>query len=378
MNTTSRLFFVLIMISPVLLSCYHAGSDAGEVADTNISVNEVMVNKDQFAATGMVIGDLSNVVFENVIRLNGNISVPPDSKAKVSILIPGFVKQISVVEGAYVRKGESLLILENTDYIQLQQDYLEAFYSLNYFKSEYERQKSLMNDNITSQKNYLNAVSEYEKMLATSKGLEEKLRLINLEPEQVVQGRIVSEISIRAPITGHITRQTAILGMYIEPQDVIIEIVDNRDLQLRLTAFEKDISRIKPGQTIRYRKADALDEWHTGKVTVTGKSVDPESRSATVLGHISEEDKNTFIYGMYVEADIIIQGREAYGLPNEAIQKEEDKYFIFVKKAEEGDVIRFEKLYVNTGQVSEDSTEIITDHVINDILIKGAFNLSIE
>lgn len=113
-------------------------------------------------------------------------------------------------------------------------------------------------------------------------------------------------------------------------------------------------------------------------VMTVGKSIDAESKTIPVYGKMLEEDKKSFMDGMYIEVEIITQGRLAYGLPNEAIQREEDKYFVFVKKAEEGDRMLFEKLYVNTGHVTEDSTEILTDTEIKDILIKGAFNLAIE
>lgn len=377
MNSTLRIFLFLTLISCIMSSCHRGGVSSGEL-DEGSTANETVVTGDQFAAAKMAIGNLDKVMFENVIRLNGNIGVPPDSRARVSIMMPGFVKRISLVEGEFVRTGETILTLENTDYIQLQQDYLEAFYSLGYLEAEYERQKSLIDGNITSQKNFLSAESEYEKIQATCKGLEEKLRLINLDPEQVSQGIIISEISIRAPIAGYIIKQDATLGMYIEPQDVVIEMVDNRDLQLRLTVFEKDVVHIEKGQTIRYRSADAMNNWYAGEVAIVGRSVDPESRTIPVYGRIREEDKNIFMDGMYIEAEIITQGREAYGLPNEAVQREEDKYFLFVKKSFEGEDYIFEKLYVNTGQVTEDSTEIISDKQINDILIKGAFNLTIE
>jgi len=377
MNTPLRYFLPAVFLSFVVASCHQSG-EASVTDESEGNENQTVLTREQFATGEMAIASLDQVSFENVVRMNGLITAKPESKARVSIMMPGFVKRISVSEGEYVQKGQPLLVLENTDYIQLQQDYLEAFHSLNYLQTEYERQKALAGDNITSQKDFLGAQSEYEKMRAACEGLGEMLKLLNLDPERVNAGNIASEVSIIAPFSGYVTKQEATLGMYIEPQDVPVEMVDQKDLQLRLTAFEKDVPLIEPGQVIRYRSADAMDHWHVGKVGMVGRSVDSESRTISVYGSIGEEDKDDLMDGMYVEAEVVTRDRQAYGLPNEALLREDDKYFVFVKTAEDGDDLIFHKLYVNTGQMTEDSTEILTDDEIHDILIRGAFNLNIE
>ena len=65
--------------------------------------------------------------------------------------------------GDKVTKGQALLTLQNTEFLDIQKEYLEVAEQINYLKSEYERQKTLYDEKISSQKNYLKAESDYRK-----------------------------------------------------------------------------------------------------------------------------------------------------------------------------------------------------------------------
>jgi multidrug efflux pump subunit AcrA (membrane-fusion protein) len=141
-------------------------------------------------------------------------------------------------------------------------------------------------------------------------------------------------------------------GMYIEPQQAVVEIADISRLRLRINIFEKDISGIRGWQTVRFRKGDELNGWYYGTVDNVGRSVDPVTRMIPVFVRLQPGAGNNFIDGMYVESEIIKDDRKAPGLPNGAVHAEEDKYFVFTKVNETADSIFFKKLYINRGQVT--------------------------
>ncbi len=376
--TRELLFPGMLSVMLTFASCHHRTGSTGDMPSSAIPENETLITRDQFTAAGMVLADMDTFLFEDVIRVNGTIEVAPEGKALISTLIPGVVRRILVTEGQPVNKGQILFTLENTAYIDLQQEYLQTYHRLQYSQSEYNRQKELINGNITSQKSLVAAESDYFSTLAAFEALKTKLELVNLDPASVEQGNIVPEISVVAPLGGFVTLHDIYLGTYVESQQTVMEIIDLRQLQLKLSVFEKDLLRIEKGQPVRYRGTQSLGAWHPGTVMTAGRSVDAESKSAVVYGKIGERDYRDLVNGMYIEAEIIARGRQAYGLPNEAVQQDGEKSFVFVRKDETDGNIRLKRVYVETGQAGEEYTEIMSDTIIRDILVKGAFNLVTE
>src|SRR5690606_22996412 len=119
----------------------------------------------------------------------------PIYKSSVTSFIGGYVTKTPLLIGDKVNKGQLLVTLENPEYVEIQQNYLEVAEQLNYLKSEFTRQKTLYNENITSQKNFLKAESTYKSNLALYNGLRKKLQMMNLNPSSVEQGQISSTIN---------------------------------------------------------------------------------------------------------------------------------------------------------------------------------------
>lgn len=121
----------------------------------------------QFDGSEMQLGIMDSMTFPVIVDATGTIDVPPENKAVISSYAAGYVKQTPLLIGDKVKKGQFLVSLENPDYVQMQQDYLVAMEQMKYLKSEYDRQKTLIEEKITSEKNYLRAESEYKRNLAT-------------------------------------------------------------------------------------------------------------------------------------------------------------------------------------------------------------------
>ena len=199
----------------------------------------ITVTAEQFKSSGMIVGTPSEQDFDVTVKASGKIDVPPQYRAKITPFIGGYVKATKLLVGDKVSKGQALITLENTEYLDIQKDYVEVAEQINYLKSEFERQKTLYNEKITSQKNYLKAESDYRQAKGMYQGLREKLLLLNINPANVEKGRFTSVITLSSPISGDITVMNANVGMFMSPSDVILEVVDTNYLHLNLSIFEK-------------------------------------------------------------------------------------------------------------------------------------------
>lgn len=367
--------FKLIALFALITSCKNEVVEEPQKEDGLITVT-----KEQFQSTQMELGTLTSQDFNVTIKSSGKIDVPPQYKAKITPFIGGYVKATKLLVGDKVSKGQALITLENTEYLDIQKDYVEVAEQINYLKSEFERQKTLYNEKITSQKNYLKAESDYRQAKGMYQGLREKLLLLNINPANVEKGKFTSVITLSSPISGDITIMNANVGMFMSPSDVIMEIVDTNFLHLNLSIFEKDILKVKEGQVINFIIPEASKDTYTSKVQLVGKSIENKDRTISVFGVLNPADKSKLLSGMFVEANIIIDSKKSFGIPIDALITEENKNFVLLlqENATNGNHI-FKKTLVSIGEKSEQYVEIIPNKNINEnskILTKGVFDLT--
>ncbi len=375
---------IILIMSAVLLiflalSCgknKNSSEDPESSIDNKSGEEGILITKSQFESSGMLIGKLNEYEFTELIHTNGYIDVPPQNKASISTLFPGYVKSSPFIEGDKIKKGQLIFTLVNSDYLQIQQEYIESCQQIKYLEAEYQRQKVLSKDNIASQKIFMKAEGDFEIIKAKHEVLKQKLLLLNINPSRVEAGDMVSEINIYSPIDGYVTAQNIIPGMFVSPSDVIMEIINPEHFHLELSVFEKDVIKIKVGQEILFWIQEGSKEPFRGEVILIGKLIEGDERTVKIHGHIIDDEKAPFIVGMYVEADIVVNKRKSHGLPSEAVINYGDRHFIFVKSTEKDDKIFFVKKAVVVGQISEDLTEILGEHDTSNILIKGAFNMA--
>lgn len=363
----------IAIIATLMFSCKQEVAEEKIVDDGLITVTAA-----QFESSKMEIGAPVEQDFEVTIKSSGKIDVPPQYRAKVTTFLGGYVKATKLLVGDKVAKGQALITLENTDYLDLQKDYVEVAEQINYLKSEFERQKTLYSEKITSQKNYLKAESEYRQAKGMYQGLREKLLLLNINPANVERGKFTSQITISAPISGDVTVMNANVGMFMSPSDVILEIVDTNYLHLNLSIFEKDILHVKQGQNISFTIPEASKEQFNSKVQLVGKSIESKDRTISVFGTLNSKDKSKLLSGMFVEAGIVIDSKKGFGIPVDALIKENNKSFVLLLQENKGSYV-FKKTLVSVGEQSTEYVEILLDETIKQnskILTKGVFDVT--
>ena len=362
----------ILLFSLVLVACGKSEKTTELVPETETHNDDITITKAQFEGEKMAFGTLAEYDFNETVKVNGMIDVPPKNKSSVSTFTGGYITKTPLLVGDRVKKGQLLVTLENPEFVELQQNYLEVSEQLNYLKSEFNRQKTLFDEKITSEKNYLKAESAYKSNLAHYNGLRKKLQMLNLNPSSVEQGRIASTINLYAPISGHVTKVNVSNGTYVSPSDVIMEIVDIDHIHLELLVFEKDIMQIKKDQKIEFTIPEASDKTFEAEVHLVGTTIDEQTRRVKVHGHV-DNDKENFIVGMFVDADIIIDSKKGFGLPKEALIEVDNEFFVLILDEENTDEFHFETFKLELGKQTEAYVEILNFEALKDkqIVIKG-------
>lgn len=371
--------FVSAFVLLVACSSKNSASIADNMNSEKSTEDVYELSAIQFNSSDMKLGKLEMQEFNEVVKANGMFDVPPQNNASISSYFGGSVKDIELIPGEKVRKGQVLFTLENPEYVQLQQDFLESQGQLTYLKSDYERQKNLYQDNITSQKNYLKSESDYTVTRVKYESLGKKLELLNINPNTLTIENIRTAVNVVAPINGYVTEVYITRGTFLNPSDVAMNIVDADHLHLELNIFEKDIAKVRVGQPIRFSIQEDQSQQYDALVYVVNKTVDAENRTIGVHGHLADEKlTNRFNPGVYVQAEIYTTSDTRLALPQGALMEADNKYYVLVLNSVSNDGYSFVKKEVKIGRSNNEYVEIMNADDFGEnteFMVKGAFAL---
>jgi membrane fusion protein, heavy metal efflux system len=334
--------------------------------------SEVSLSEEQFKLLGIELGEPEKRSMSGSIKANGVLDVPPQNLVTISAPLGGFVKNTELLQGMKVRKGQTVVVMEHPDYIQLQEDYLTTKNQLEFLELEYKRQEELANENVNAAKALQQAKSNYFGAKAKTQGLRAKLKLININPQDLEAGEIKNTISIPSPISGYVTQVNVNIGMHVNPTEIMFKIVDTEHLHAEAQVFEKDITQLKIGQLVRVYLSNENKE-RLAKVFLVGKEITPE-HTVRVHCHLQDEDP-TLIPGLYFKALIETDPQPVTTLPNEAVVSFDNKQFVFVEQ--EAGKRKYEMVEVQRGKSGEGFTEIDLPTSIGTkkIVLKGTYAL---
>ena len=143
----------------------------------------VELRADQIKLANVELGAVEMQPVGNILKVNGIVSVAPQNLATVCMPLGGFIKNTILFPGNAISKGQTLAVIENQDFVDIQQNYLEAKNRLLFAEAEYKRHTNLYKDDVYSEQNVQQVTVEYKNLKAFVKSLEQKLMLIGIDPD---------------------------------------------------------------------------------------------------------------------------------------------------------------------------------------------------
>ncbi len=364
---------ILLVFISTLFSCNtsttterHLAAPEYVTAETSVSLTEAQAKN-----ANIVIGKIEQRTISSKLKVNGKIDVPPQNMISVSVPMGGYLKYTKLLPGMHISRGEVIAVMEDQQYIQLQQDFLMAKAHLVFSSKEFERQKELNQSKASSDKVFQQAEADFTSTKINVKALSERLKLISIDPDKLDETTISRSINIYSPIEGYVSEVLVNIGKYTQPSEVLFELINPTDIHLALTIFEKDLNKISIGQKVMAYTNNQPDKKHECEIILIGKNLSAD-RSTEVHSHFEKYDKSLFP-GMYMNAEIELSNTQVYALPEEAIVRYENAQYIFIQ--EKGN--NFTMQEVKTGNTESGFTEIISGESLTEknIAVKGAFTI---
>ncbi len=362
----SNIYIILAM--QILISC--SSNKTEEKATTLNSSALITLNDAQAKNANLSIGNLEKKNITSLLKVTGKIDVPPQNMVSVSVALGGYLKWTNLLPGMRIKKGDLLAIMEDQQYIQLQEEYLTAKAKLNFAEKDYNRQKELNQIKANSDKIFQQSESDYIGLKVQFKSLSEKLKLIGVNPDNLNENTLSRSVNIYSPINGFVSKVNLNIGKYATPAEVLFELVNPDDIHLNLKVFEKDLDKLYVGQKLT-TYTNNHEKKHVAEIILISQDLSAE-RSAEVHCHFEDYDK-TLLPGMYMNAEIEVKRGNAYVLPDDAVVQFENNQYVFIQK----DKNIYEMVQVKIGIVENGFTEIVLADNINTktFVVKGAYTL---
>ena len=353
-----------------LVSC-HSDKKNQEKETVQKQENTIQLSNEQIKNAGLVVGNPEERTVKGILQLQGTVTVPPKSVVSVSIPLGGYIKKTDLMAGMHVRKGQLLAVVEDMQYIQLQQDYLTAKEKFQLAKSEYDRQKELNAKKASSDKLYEQTATEMQTQRIYMASLAQKLSLLGINVKTLSASNISKTVSIVSPISGVVSKINVNVGKYIAPTDMLFELMEMSDIVLVMNAFEKDIHLLSTGQTVSAFTNANPSKKFPAKIAYINRSLN-DDRAAEVICKVNQYD-NALIPGLFINAEAEFENEKAITVPEDAVVRWQGKFFVFALSGNN----QYKMVVVEPGTTTNGFRQIKSSVIdkSSKIVIKNAYTL---
>ncbi len=339
----------------------------------------VLLDEAAAAESGIALATAEIGPLPETLSLPAELRFDADRVAQVAAPVSGLVSTLDKGEGDHVSRGERLASLSSRELAGLKADFLSAQSAENLAASQFDREKRLFADKITSEADLDSARAAWISARAEREAVENKLHAVGVndgELERLAEARdgSLASAAIFSPLSGRVISRNVSLGSSIEAGgEALFVIVDDSQLWADIAVYKDDTDKIKIGQAVVLRTRGGAEAAH-GEIALVLPVISETTRTSTARV-IVDNPESSLLPGQFVTAEISVgEAGRALRIPSEAIVVVEEKPSVFVP-VERG----FAPRPVQTGQANGAYTEILEGLEQGEaFVVAGAFTLKAQ
>lgn len=296
-------YIVNIAAAVLFVACSgNNSSDAGSLSDDNAEKSdsiEAKANADSVSVDG--VSSATNVA--NSPTFNGVMMVSPQQNATLSLTMGGKVHSLKVMPGQAVSRGQVVATIDNPEYIELQQTYLDASAQAEFLEKEYKRQTALGANDAASQKKVQQSKAEYLSMHSRLAAAASRLKALGVNPSNIKSHGIQPYLLVTAPINGYVTNLNVNLGKYLNAGEPICDVINKSQPLIQLTVYERELNMMRVGRHVEFRVNGMGKTTFAAQIVSIDQSVDAKDYSIKVYAKVTSTNSD-FRPGMYIRAKL--------------------------------------------------------------------------
>ena len=316
----------------------------------------------------------------SALRVPGIVNADEYKEVHVTPLVGGVIKQVPVVLGDHVKRGQTLAVVFSSELATAESEYLVMLAEYEADHKKLERTQNLLKLGAASQQEEEEVVAGHASHEATVRSSLEKLKLLGASDRQIAAlkqaEQIDANLSVPAPINGIVLTRTANLGQVTNMSQELFTVADLSTVWVMASINEKDFSAVHVGTTAIVTAPAYPGRVWRGHVVYIQPQVDPSTRTAQARVEVANLDASLRL-DMYMDVAFMSSGGKGLTVPESAVQAIGEKQYVFLPVGDsEGS---FAVRHVRLGPASSGFYPVLDGLKLNDEVVKeGSFILKAE
>lgn len=348
---------------------------AATSSDLQVDLGPDDLKKAQVQTTHVDMHEISNT-----LRAPGIVKPDEYKLVHVSPLVGGVIRQVPVVLGDHVKRGQTLAVVFSSELATAESEYLAMLAALEADHKKLQRTQNLVKLGAASQQEEDDVAADHAAHEAHVRSALERLRLLGASDHQIAELKHAEQINanlvVPAPINGVVLTRTANLGLVTNMSQELFTVADLSKVWVMASINEKDFSTIHVGTSATVTAPAYLGRAWKGRVVYIQPQIDPSSRTAQARIEVANHGEALRL-DMYMDVAFDSAGAKNSAVPESAVQAIGDKQYVFLPvKGSEGS---FAVRQVKVGPASNGFFPVLDGLKLNDeVVTEGSFILKAE
>lgn len=352
---------------------------AGDVVCETEKIKIRFASPEVAKAAGIITVEARAGQLTEKVHANGRVVFDGTRTAHLAGRIPGVIREFLKDLGQEVEAGEALVVIDSMDLGESESEYLAALAAVDLARKNAERERALAERSATSQKELLTAEAEYGAAEARFSLVQDRLKNLGVDDDEIERLRKERKISSRlvmtAPFAGTIVEREGTIGELTDPAKTLVTLTDLSRVWILLDIFEKDVARVEVGQKATFIADAYPDKSFRGTLTWISSQVDPETRTLAARMEVKNQGR-LLKANFFGKATVSVREEaEALTVPKEAVQWEGCHNVVFVP-LQEG---QYQTRKVQLGYAGDGFYEVTEGLLAGErVVTTGSFLLKTE
>lgn len=320
----------------------HAEGEEGHAEEK--APEGVVMSVRQAAEQGIQIAQVEQGQVSRAMPYPAKVVNNLDQQAHISSNYAGRVEQVHVALGQLVKKGQVLAVIYAPDLVEQQANLDIATQNLQLAQQDYMREKTLFDQGVSAQQDYLRAQNTFKRAQIEVQALRSKFNALGLRVH--AQGRY----AIQSPIDGVVAKKDLVIGEYVQLSDQFMTIDQTGRLWLEFVL--PNTLNVARQQKIQFKSLQSEQRYQA-----VVKTVLPEADAVTgqlkvqaeILDQAVTLKPNVMVNVWLNSGNDIIAPRIA----KSALQQVDGKTVVFVVEEQQGE-LKLSPQAVEVGTTSSD------------------------